>query len=324
VLAEVMEEASAGDPMSHVKWSRKSARRISEALKRRKTPASHSSVVRKLKRAGYSLRANRKRLSLRQSPDRDQQFRHIDRMKRRFIRRRLPIISVDAKKRELVGPFKNAGRVWRRAPEDVSTYDFPSQADGVAIPYGVYDVGRDEGFVVVGTSRNTPGFAVSAIRQWWRDIGRKQYRSAQELLILADAGGSNGTRAKAWRRELGRFATDYGLRIRVAHYPTGASKWNPVEHRLFSAISINWAGTPLRDYETICGYIRNTQTASGTRCRVRTDTRYWPKSNERRALRGRAAQHDRYEPTVRPAHLLKHWNYAVVPSSSPSESFKLL
>jgi hypothetical protein len=236
------------------------------------------------------------------------------------------VISVDAKKRELIGPFKNTGRVWRCEPEDVSAYDYPSDADGVAIPYGVYDVGRADGFVVVGTSRNTPAFAVNAIRQWWRDIGRNEYLGAREILVLADAGGSNAARTKAWKRELGRLATDYGLRIRVAHYPTGASKWNPVEHRLFSAISINWAGVPLRDYETICGFIRETRTPSGRRCRVRLDTRYWPTSKELKTmtLRGRAAHHATQKPRVRAAPLLKAWNYTVMPSFCPSRLLKLL
>jgi hypothetical protein len=303
--------------MTRVKWCRKSTRNVSQMLTKRRTPASHSSVGRKLKRSGYSLRSNRKRLSQRQSPNRDQQFRHIDRLKRRYLCRGLPVISVDAKKRELVGPFKNAGRVWCREPEDVSTYDYPSEADGVAIPYGVYDVGLRDGFVVVGTSRNTPAFAVNTIRRWWRDVGRKTYACCREILILADAGGSNAARTKAWKQQLGRLATDYGLRIRVAHYPTGASKWNPVEHRLFSAISVNWAGVPLRDYETICGLIRDTRTPSGRRCRVRLDTRYWPTAKEVQAmtLRGSAAYHAIHKPYVRPAYILQDWNYTVMPSN---------
>jgi len=288
----------------------------------RHAPISHSSVGRKLRGAGYSLRANRKRLSARQSPDRNKQFMQIMDLKRRHLRRGGPVISVDTKKRELVGLFKNRGRVWRRTPKDVNTYDFPSDANGVAIPYGVYNVGRDEGFVVVGTSRNTPAFAVNAIRSWWRDHGRKQYPRARELLILADAGGSNGARVKDWKLELARFATDYDIRIRVAHYPTGASKWNPVEHKLFGPISINWAAEPLVDYETICGFIGQTRTASGVRCHVRVDGRYWLTKKERAAKcagKKNPAPPGRL-PRIQAEKVLPLWNYTFCPDeSAPSK-----
>lgn len=311
-----MEGSTAGDPMSDVKWCRKSTRRVSRAVTRCHSAISHSSVGRKLRSAGYSLRANRKRLSTRQSPDRNKQFTQINEVKRKYLGRGSPVISVDTKKRELVGPFKNSGRVWRRTPKDVSTYDFPSDANGVAIPYGVYDVGRDEGFVVVGTSRNTPAFAVNAIRLWWRGDGQQQYPDARELLILADAGGSNGARVNDWKFELSKFATDYDLQIRVAHYPTGASKWNPIEHRLFGPISINWAGEPLVDYDTVCGFIGRTRTASGARCRVRLDGRYWRTQAERatQGTGGKTAPSPR--PTgIRAGRLLPLWNYTVRPTS---------
>jgi len=193
-----MKGETAGDPCSAVKWTRKSLRRVSAAMSERGSSISHTSVRRQLKTAGFSLRANRKRLPTRESPHRDEQFKKIEALKRRFLRQGLPVISVDAKKRELMGEFKNAGRTWRREARDVNMYDFPSDAGGVAIPYGVYDVGRDEGFVVVGTSRNTPAFAVSSVRCWWRERGRYVYPEATEILVLADSGGSNGARATEW------------------------------------------------------------------------------------------------------------------------------
>jgi hypothetical protein len=255
---------------------------------------------------------------MRCSPDRDRQFKKINRLKREYLRRGLPVISVDAKKREHVGLFKNAGRVWRRDFQDVSTYDFRSLAKGIAIPYGIYELSRDAGSVVVGTSRNTPGFAVAAIRWWWRTIGRHHHPGARELLILADSGGSNGARAHEWKLELERLARDYGLRIRVAHYPTGASKWNPVEHRLFAPISINWAGQPLADYETVCGYIGHTRTGSGARCRVRLDTKYRPTKKERIASGKLPASGTRQALHVRRDRVLPRWNYVLSPPFSSS------
>jgi hypothetical protein len=244
---------------------------------------SHTKAWKMLRKAKYRLRFNRKRLTRRSSPDRNRQFEHINRLKDSFAQQGQPVISVDAKKRELVGLFKNQGREWRKAPVDVNMYDFPSDADGVAIPYGIYDVTRGDGFVVVGTSHNTPAFAANAIHTWWRRIGATLYAGAKKLLILADSGSSNGTKAHDWKRGLQEIANKTGLCIRVAHYPTGASKWNPVEHRLFGPISINWAGVPLIDYETICHRIRHTRTQSGARCRVVLDRRNWPTKAEREA-----------------------------------------
>lgn len=262
--------------------------------------------------AGYSLRANRKRLTSRQSPNRDGQFRRINRLRRDFSRAGEPVISVDTKKRELVGRFKNGGRAWTREPVDVNTYDFPSEAKGIAIPYGIYDVVKDEGFVVVGTSRNTPSFAVNSIKRWWNQRGEKLYQNAKRLLILADSGGSNGARVGIWKRELQRLAAKIRMEIVVAHYPTGASKWNPVEHRLFGPISNNWAAQPLVDYETVCGFIRGTKLGSGKRCRVRLDRKRWFTLKEQKE---RVTK--RPEPTapgtVRLARILPQWNYSIIP-----------
>lgn len=296
--------------MSSVKWTRKSTRCVSRALR-----VSHTKAWKMLRASKYRLRFNRKRLSRRSSPDRDRQFAEINRLRESFAERGQPIISVDAKKRELVGMFKNAGRAWRRRPKDVGIYDFPSDANGVAIPYGIYDVTRGDGFVVVGTSHNTPAFAGHSIHQWWIHCGRGAYPAARELLILADGGSSNGARVHVWKDSLQEMATRTGLHITVAHYPTGASKWNPVEHRLFGPISINWAGEPLVDYHTLVRLIGHTRTRSGRRCRVRLDRRYWPTQKEAHAIPRRTNPAANSSRTIRHAAVLPHMNYTIVPSS---------
>lgn len=268
-----------------------------------------------LRAAKYRLRFNRKRLTRRSSPDREQQFTEIERLKKSFARRGQPIISVDAKKRELVGQFKNQGRTWSKTPTDVNVYDFPSDADGVAIPYGIYDVTRGDGAIVVGTSHNTPAFAAHAIHEWWRRAGRNVHAGARDLLILADSGSSNGVNAHAWKDGVQAIANQTGLRITVAHYPTGASKWNPVEHRLFGPISINWAGQPLVNYDTICQLIRNTRTTSGARCKAFLDCRIWPTQKELKAA-GVAAPERTAALNIRPASVLPRLNYTIVPQDS--------
>jgi hypothetical protein len=302
-----MDEATAGDPMSSVKWSRKSARTVSCALR-----VSPSKAWRLLRSQKYRLRSNRKRLARKSSPDREQQFQEINRLRQSYLRKGQPIISVDAKKRELVGLFKNAGRAWGRTPIDVGIYDFPSDADGVAIPYGIYDVTRGDGFVVVGTSHNTPAFATHAVHTWWRLAGGAVHSGSRELLILADSGSSNGARAHAWKYGLQEMADATGLRIRVAHYPTGASKWNPVEHRLFGPISTNWAGQPLVDYNTICQLIGHTRTPSGARCKVFLDRQEWLTQKE---LAASKCQPTASAQPIEILHgkVLPHLNYTIVP-----------
>jgi hypothetical protein len=270
-----------------------------------------------LRRRKYRLRFNRKRLTRRSSPDRNKQFTNINKLKDSFAQRGQPVISVDAKKRELVGLFKNQGRAWRKAAVDVDMYDFPSDADGVAIPYGIYDVTRGDGFVVVGTSHNTPAFATSAVHTWWRRVGRTLYSTAKELLILADSGSSNGARARDWKHGLQEIANKTGLRITVAHYPTGASKWNPVEHRLFGPISINWAGEPLVNYNTICQRIRHTRTRSGARCRVALDRRRWLTKAEQEASGKTVVEPPPVK--IRHSRVVPRLNYTISPTSSPRE-----
>ena len=293
--------------MSSVKWVRKSTRSVSRALR-----LSHTKAWKMLRAEKYRLRFNRKRLTRKTSPDRERQFTEINRLKKLFTERGQPVISVDAKKRELVGLFKNPGRTWSKTPLDVGMYDFPSDADGVAIPYGIYDVTGGNGFVVVGTSHNTPAFATHAIQKWWTVAGRNAHSGARELLILADSGSSNGVRAQAWKVGLQQIANKTGLRITVAHYPTGASKWNPVEHRLFGPISINWAGQPLADYNTVCQLIRHTRTTSGARCKAVLDRRDWPTQKELAASRL-----PNPVPTstvvIRHANVLSNLNYTIAP-----------
>ena len=295
--------------MSLVKWTRKSTRSVSRSLR-----VSHSKAWDMLHAAKYRLRYNRKRLTRKSSPDRNQQFQEIDRLKKLFIKRGQPVISVDAKKRELIGLFKNQGRAWRKTPIDVGIYDFPSDADGVAIPYGIYDVTRGDGFVFVGTSHNTPAFATNAVHKWWSLAGRGVHSAARDLLILADSGSSNGVRAYEWKYGLQQIANRTGLRIRVAHYPTGASKWNPVEHRLFGPISTNWAGQPLVDYNTICQFIRHTRTTSGARCKVFLDHRNWPTQKELGAAG--IVPPSRSPIAIRHARVLPNLNYTIDPAAN--------
>lgn len=245
---------------------------ITQALQK-KFQVGHSSIARLLKQRGYALRRNRKRLSPRQDAQRDQQFRYIARQRRKFAKAHLPILSVDTKKKELIGTFKNAGRTWRRTPLDVFETDFPQDAKGKAIPYGIYDVERNEGYIVVGTSHDTPAFAIAALRRWWLECGRFHYCGKQEWLILADGGGANAKKCWLWKWGLQQLANEFHLTITVTHYPTGASKWNPIEHRLFSRLSSNWAGQPLISYETVLKFIRTTKTATGLHCLARLDRR---------------------------------------------------
>jgi hypothetical protein len=252
-------------------------------------------------------------LAQRQAPERDAQFHYIAQLRADFLRRRQPVISVDSKKRELVGLFKNPGRTWRRAPRDVNTYDFPSLAHGVAIPYGVYDVGREDGFVVIGTSHNTPTFATSAIALWWQHVGQAAYPGSTELLIEADSGGSNSQRERNWLVGLQSLADITGLKVTVTHYPTGASKWNPVEHRLFSPISINWGGEPLDSYEKIVKFIKTTRIGRKHHCRAVVDWQNYPlglKPAPRDIARIQLQRHD----------TLPKWNYTIKPHKYPSSS----
>jgi Rhodopirellula transposase DDE domain len=261
----LLQEEAAGDPMTRQKWVRLSLVRLQDLLAQRGHRLDAWTIRRLMRKLGYSLKANRKRLTGPRHPDRDRQFRYIARLKKQFFRAGWPVISVDSKKKELVGNFKNAGQVWCQQAEEVNAHDFPQDAVAKATPYGIYLPQLDRGYVYVGVSRDTPAFAVDAISRWWRGHGRWLYPEAKRLLILADSGGSNGCRPRLWKFRLQQLAEREQLTITVCHYPRGASKWNPVEHRLLSFISINWAGKPLRTLEIMLGYISDTETETGLR-----------------------------------------------------------
>ena len=272
-LDALVEPTASGDPDSPLRWTSKSVRRLAEELRAQGHEVSHTLVAELLQASGYSLQANRKTREGPQHPDRDAQFRYILDQVRRFQRRRQPAISVDTKKKELVGDFKNAGREWRPkgTPEPVRVHDFLIPEQGKAIPYGVYDLHRNEGWVSVGIDHDTAGLAVNAIRSWWKRMGRPAYAQATSLLITADAGGSNGPRLRLWKWELQRFANRTGLSITVCHFPPGTSKWNKIEHRLFSHIATNWRGKPLVSLAVIVNLIGSTTTAAGPGGRSQID-----------------------------------------------------
>ena len=270
----LVEPLTRGDPMSPLRWTCKSAAKLAGALTTQGWPVSATTVGRLLRGLGY-LHALQKAREGAAHPDRNAQFAHINATAGAFIARGQPVISVDTKKKELVGDFKNAGREWQPlgAPERVRVHDFPGDAVGKAIPYGVYDMARNEAWVSVGRDHDTPAFAVASIRQWWSMMGRQAYPTADALYITADAGGSNGYRTRGWKTALQRLADDVGLSIHVSHFPPGTSKWNKIEHRLFCHITQNWRGRPLRTFETLVALIGHTRTATGLRVRARLDKR---------------------------------------------------
>jgi hypothetical protein len=270
VLQALVEPVTAGDPMSEQKWVRASLRHLSRRLGEAGHPASPPTVRRMLGAQGYRLHANTKQLeSGAAHPDRDRQFRYIADQRQAFSTAGRPQISVDAKKKELIGRFKNGGRVWSQAAEAVNAHDFRRDALGRAVPYGIYDLTHNRGTVYVGRSADTPRFAVDMLVRWWVDEGRVAFPEASELLILADGGGSNSARSRVWKRHLQAQLCDrYGLAVTVCHYPTGCSKWNPIEHRLFGPISLNWAGRPLATWDTMLGYLRGTTTETGLTVRA--------------------------------------------------------
>lgn len=310
-LSEIMEETTAGDPMNLLRWTTKSVDRIAEELTRRGHAASRDTVQRRLVEMEYSLQANVKNKEGKSPRERDQQFRYITAEVKRFLDKHDPVLSVDTKKKEKVGEFKNVGRAWRPKgqPREVNVYDFPNLAVGVAIPYGTYDVQRNEGMVNVGTSHDTAEFAVGSIRQWWRLFGRRHYRKAGSLLICADGGGSNGSRVRAWRFHLQHLVDELKVPITVCHYPPGASKWNRIEHRMFSYISLNWKGQPLESYEAILNLIGSTRTRTGLKVTARLDAGDYETGvkipdDEMKRL------------NIRMHRINPHWNYTISPSAS--------
>jgi hypothetical protein len=306
-IEKLLDNDTAGDPISGLRWTHKTTLKIAGQLQRLGIQVSARTVARLLGKLQFSLRVNHKKLARGCRAARDQQFCHITRLRRRFCRQHNPIISVDAKKRELVGNFKNAGRKWDRVPTPVNDHDFRSLATGIAIPFGIYDPQANRGSVFVGVSHETSAFAVASICRWWRGEGRRRYPNAKHLLILADTGGSNSATRGAWKDQLQQQLCDrLGLTVTVAHYPTGASKYNPIERRLFSAISKNWAAEPLTDYPKVLQFIRHTTTTTGLKVRSYLDQTDYPlnvKPSAQRLLQLRI---------TRPKFLPK-WNYTIAP-----------
>lgn len=308
-LERLVDPHTRGDPMSPLRWTCKSTRTLAEELSRQGHEVSHWTVARLLHEAGYSLQANAKTIEGKQHPDRDAQFRYINDSVARFLRAGDPVVSMDSKKKELVGSFKNAGETWRPAgdPQKVRTHDFEDKQLGKAVPYGVYDVGADAGWVSVGDDHDTAAFAVETLRRWWRSVGRRAYPKARRLLVCADAGGSNSHRSRLWKLELGRFASETGLRITVCHFPPGTSKWNTIEHRLFAHISMNWRGQPLQSHEVILELIGATTTRTGLRVRAKRDTGNYPTGIK-------VSDEELATVRIKPHEFHGDWNYMLLPT----------
>jgi transposase len=310
-LDALVEPTARGDPDSPLRWTTKSVRRLASELEKQGFRIGRQKVSELLRELGYSLQANRKTREGNQHPDRDTQFEHIAQRVRDFQARRQPVISVDTKKKELVGDFKNGGREWRPQgkPEDVRVHDFMDKNLGKAIPYGVYDVTANTGWVSVGTDHDTSEFAVETIRRWWRHMGQPRYPQAVELLITADGGGSNGSRTRLWKVALQRLADELGLAITVCHFPPGTSKWNKIEHRLFSQIGMNWRGRPLTSHEVIVELIGNTKTDTGLHVQAKLDTNHYPTGIK-------VSNRDLATVNLHRADFHGDWNYTIKPRTS--------
>jgi len=307
-LEQLVEPTTRGDPMAPLRWTCKSTTHLAEALTRQAHPIGPWTVGNLLKTAGYSLQSNRKTKEGGSHPDRNAQFEHINAMVQRFQQRGQPVISVDTKKKELVGPFKNGGREWRPqgAPEEVLVHDFVDEKLGKVIPYGVFDLSQNEGWVSVGIDHDTAQFAVQAIGRWWKKMGAKRYPQAKDLLIMADGGGSNGSRCRLWKVALQALAIRLGLPIHVCHFPPGTSKWNKIEHRMFCHITQNWRSRPLVSHEVIVNLIANTTTQAGLKIRAELDRGNYPTGikitdTELQAL------------NLKQATFHGDWNYALLP-----------
>jgi transposase len=278
-LEKILDPITRGDPMSPLIWTIKSTRQLSRILKDKGIEISHVSIAEILKTMGYSLQSNSKVNEGGNHPDRNEQFEYINSQSKKILSKNQPVISVDTKKKELIGNYKNTGQEWQKSghPIEVNVYDFPNLSTGKAVPYGIYDISRNEGFVNVGKSYDTSSFAVASIRRWWIEMGKQEYNNANELLITADGGGSNGYRRKQWKTELQRFSDEFGLEITVCHFPPGTSKWNKIEHRLFSFITMNWRGKPLTCFETIVSLIGSTTTSKGLKVKSVLDENEYEK-----------------------------------------------
>ena len=311
-LSALVDPETRGDPMSLLVWTTKSTKNLAGALAALGHPVSDRTVARMLRAMGFSLQANSKVAEGRQHEDRDAQFRYLAEQVTQHVSAGQPVISVDAKKKELVGAFKNGGREYQPTgqPEQVNVHDFPDKDLGKAIPYGIYDVSDNTGWVTVGTDHDTSAFAVATLRSWWDTIGKVRYATADRILICADGGGSNGSRVRAWKIELARFAADTGLRVTVCHLPPGTSKWNKIEHRLFSQITMNWRGRPLKTHQVIVDLISSTTTATGLTVHCTLDTSEYPTGISYTAAQVEALPLQRHD-------FHGEWNYSLLPNDTP-------
>jgi len=305
-LEKILSDETAGDPMTSRRWARRSLRHLSTELKEQGHQACTHTVARLLRQMGYSLHFNKKARFAAPSPDRDAQFRYIATLKTQFLEQLLPIISIDTKKKELIGNYKRDGKSWSKEAIEVDSY-FAGQRQCVAVPFGIYDVGRNLGYVTVGISHNTAEFAVNCLVNWWEHYGKSAYDQSDRMLILADGGGGNGYNLRSWKKDLqDKICDAFGLTVTISHYPPGCSKWNPVEYRLFSHISINWAGKPLRDLNTMLAYIRGTRTVAGLKVEARLDQEIYRK--------GRHVSKRQMKELCLSSHdICPTWNYTISP-----------
>jgi transposase len=310
-LERLVDPDTRGDPMSPLRWTCKSTRQLAGALTQRGYPVSYPVVAELLHDLGYSLQANVKTREGTAHPDRDAQFGYLNEQVKVFLAAGLPVISVDTKKKELVGAFKNGGQEWHPTgqPERVNVHDFPDKKVGKAIPYGIYDVGRNTGWVNVGQDHDTASFAVESLRRWWRNVGADAYPTAERLLICADSGGSNGYRVRLWKVELQSFASETGLQVVVSHLPPGTSKWNKIEHRLFSHISMNWRGRPLVSHEVVVDLIGATTTRQGLQVEADLDRGTYP-------TKVKVSDEDMAGLRITPHEFHGEWNYTIDPLDS--------
>lgn len=309
-LNRLIDPTTRGDPESPLRWTCKSTRALAKQLSKQDHTVSHVKVAQLLHDQNYSLQSNRKTEEGDDHPDRDAQFRHINTQVKKSLAAGTPVISVDTKKKELIGNYRNTGQQWLPAkqPKRANGHDFPNPAVPRAYPYGIYDVGRNAGFVNVGTDHDTGEFAVASIRGWWRFEGQRLYPKAREVVITADGGGSNGSRLRLWKLELQKLADETGLSFSVCHFPPGTSKWNKIEHRLFSFISSNWRGEPLRDYETVVNLISNTTTAKGLKVICRLDRRKYPTGRK-------ISDEEMKRVNLQRSQFHGDWNYVIRPNS---------
>lgn len=308
-MEKLLQDATAGDPITGLKWTRKTSRNLARELRRKGFNVGHNTVSRLANHLGYTLHGNKKRLSRKQDARRDSQMCYLAGLRNRFLRKKLPVISVDCKKKEKIGLFKNLGRTLRQEPLEVLATDFPSDARGKAIPYGIYDVRNNEGYMTVGVSHETAEFVIAAICRWWLEIGIARFKGCHQLLIQADSGGANSCKSWLWKVGLQRLADEFQLTITVTHYPVGASKWNPIEHRMFSVISANWAGQPLVSYETMLKFIRTSKTETGFYCLAYFDRKMYQ-------TKCKVSPEEKENLNLHRHNLFPKWNYTIRPHVS--------